>query len=390
MPHSRATLSELIGRIYDCAVQPELWPKTLHSIRQALNLAFLQVVSVDGHRLRKGEAVQTLAFKTLFEQGWMADFARHFNSIPGGHDWIEAEIDTPISQMQLVSEEEFRQSEFYKSWIGPRGLRDSCTTPLVRRDHMICALTASGAAERELFNDGDRETFRLLSPHIRRSLMIGDMLDDGNYKVNLYRELLDRIATSVMIVSPGARLVYANSAGEKMLSDGQNIKIRNGELQSTYPAFAASLRTAFERACSDDDADIGNFGNGIPLPGKDGQTAVCYVLPMGLSDRRRSLGPGHAAVFISKAGVSLPPSLETLSALSGLTSREARIALMIADGATLAAAADALGISIHTMRTHIAHIFRKTGTNSQQSLMKFVSDLSLPVAAIGNSLPHIN
>jgi DNA-binding CsgD family transcriptional regulator len=386
MPHTKETLSDLIGRIYDCAVQPELWPITLHSIRGALDLAFLQVVSVDGHRLRQGEAVQTLAFKTLFEQGWMHDFARHFNSIPGGNDWLEAEIDTPISQMQLVDEGEFKQSEFYKSWIGPRGLRDSCTTPLVRRDHMICALTASGSAQRELFNDGDRETFRLLSPHIRRSLMIGDMLDDGNYKLSLYRDILDRITTSVMIVSPGAKLAYANGAAEKLLSDGGNIKVKNGELQATYPAFAAGLRAALDRACSDDDTDIGNFGNGIPLPGRSGQTAVCYVLPMGVSDRRRSLGPGHAAVFISAAGANLPPSLETLSALSGLTSREARIALTVADGMSLADAAGNLGISIHTMRTHIAHIFQKTGTNSQQALQKFVSGLSMPVSMSNNSL----
>jgi DNA-binding CsgD family transcriptional regulator len=379
MPQTRETLSELIGRIYDCAVQPELWPNTLHSIRTALDLAFLQVVSVDGHRLRNGEAVQTLAFKTLFEQGWMNDFARHFNSIPGGNDWLEAEIDTPVSQMQLVSEDEFKQSEFYKSWIGPRGLLDSCTTPLVRRDHLICALTASGSAQRDVFDDGDRETFRLLSPHIRRSLMIGDMLDDGNYKLSLYRDILDRITTSVMIVSPGAKLVYANGAAEKLLSDGRNVKVRGGELQTTYPAFAGGLRAALDRACSDEDSDIGNFGNGLPLPGTDGQTAVCYVLPMGVSERRRSLGPGHAAVFISAAGTNLPPSLETLSALSGLTSREARIALTVADGTSLHDAATKLGISIHTMRTHIAHIFQKTGTNSQQALIKFVSGLSLPI-----------
>ena len=84
MQNSHDELSGLIGQIYDCAVQPELWPQTLNTIKQSLDLAFLQVVSVDGYRLRQGQAVQTLAFKTLFEQGWINDFARHFNKIPGG------------------------------------------------------------------------------------------------------------------------------------------------------------------------------------------------------------------------------------------------------------------------------------------------------------------
>jgi DNA-binding CsgD family transcriptional regulator len=379
MQNSHDELSGLIGRIYDSAVQPELWPQTLGAIKQSLNLAFLQVVSVDGLKLRQGQAVQTPAFRTLFEHGWLNEFARHFNEIPGGHDWIEAEIDTPISQMQLVSEQEFNQSEFYKQWIGPKGLRDSCTTPLVKRDHLICALTASGSASRDLFDDQDREAFRLLSPHIRRALMIGDMLDEGNFKLSLYRDLLDRISTGVMIVSHGAKLVYANGAADEILRSGQHIKLRGGQMESAYAPFAGGLRAALDRACSDDDSDIGNYGNGIPLPSKTGSTAVCYVLPLGTSDHRRSLGPGHAAVFVSAAGANLPPSLEILSALSGLTSREARIALMIADGSTPADAAETLGVTMNTMRTHLSRIFDKTGANSQPALVRFVSSLSMPV-----------
>jgi DNA-binding CsgD family transcriptional regulator len=376
---SHEDLSGLIGKVYDCAVQPELWPQTLFSIRRSLDLAFLQIVSVDGERLRQGEAVQTPVYRTLFEKTWIKDFAPHFSSIPGGDDWIQADIDAPSSQMQFISEPEFKKSEFYRAWAEPRGLRDSCATPLVKRDHLICALTACGSTERHLFDDHDREIFRLLSPHIRRSLMIGDMLDEGNFKLSLYRDLLDRITTGVMIVTHGAKLVYANGAAEKLLSEGRNIRVRSGQVQASYAAFAGGLRAALDRACSEDDTHIGNFGNGIPLPGDNVPTAVCYVLPLGLSDHRRALGPGHAAVFISAAGANVPPSLETLSALSGLTAREARIALMITDGSTPTEAAGTLGVSMNTMRTHLSHIFNKTGVNSQPSLVRFVSSLSMPI-----------
>jgi DNA-binding CsgD family transcriptional regulator len=379
MRNSHDELSGLIGQLYDCAVQPELWPQTLNSIKKSLDLAVLQVVSVDANHLRQGQAVQTLAFKTLFEHNWVNDFARHFNKIPGGSDWFETDIDVPVSQMQLVSEADFRESEFYRDWIAPRGLRDTCTMHLVKRDHLICALTASGSEKRELFSDHDRDMMRQLAPHIRRSLMIGDMLDEGNYKLSLYRDILDRISTGVMIVSHGAKLVYANGAAEDLLRSGQNLKVRNGQVESAYSAFAGGFRAALDRACSDNDSEIGNFGNGIPLPSREGETAVCYVLPLGKSDHRRSLGPGHAAVFISAAGSNMPPSQEILSALSGLTSRESRIALMIADGSTPADAAGKLGVTMNTMRTHLSRIFDKTGANSQPALVRFVANLSMPV-----------
>jgi DNA-binding CsgD family transcriptional regulator len=78
----------------------------------------------------------------------------------------------------------------------------------------------------------------------------------------------------------------------------------------------------------------------------------------------------------------MPPALEVLSALSGLTSREARIALMISDGAPLNGVAKALGITMNTIRKHLANIFAKTGVNSQLGLVQSVGSLSLPLAPI--------
>jgi DNA-binding CsgD family transcriptional regulator len=62
-----------------------------------------------------------------------------------------------------------------------------------------------------------------------------------------------------------------------------------------------------------------------------------------------------------------------------MTTREARVALMIADGQTPNEAALALGISVNTLRTHLARIFEKTGVNGQRELGKFIGGLSLPV-----------
>ena len=98
-------------------------------------------------------------------------------------------------------------------------------------------------------------------------------------------------------------------------------------MQAAHPPFAAGFNEAVERACAENDTDIGLYGNGIPLPSRDGAPAVCYVLPLGKSESRRALGPGLAALFISTEKAALPPTLEALSALTGLTSQESRIAL---------------------------------------------------------------
>ena len=58
----------------------------------------------------------------------------------------------------------------------------------------------------------------------------------------------------------------------------------------------------------------------------------------------------------------------TLRAAFGLTTAEARIALGIARGKTLAAIAEAHGIVVSTARTQLKSVFKKTGTHRQAEL----------------------
>src|SRR5262245_17474093 len=53
----------------------------------------------------------------------------------------------------------------------------------------------------------------------------------------------------------------------------------------------------------------------------------------------------------------------------GLTPAEARLALQLVAGETLRAAAVKLGISYETARSHLKHIFNKTGTCRQAELV---------------------
>lgn len=377
--YSDEELSGVIGQIYDCAIDPELWIPTLTGIRDRMDLAYVHLLIVNKHYIQLGDHPGEIVFQTNWSQEWMAELKLWYSRMPVIPIWMAADIDDPMSQLQVDDETEFKQSPFYHQWAKPQNLRDYCQTALVQRDDMGGAIGAASYEERHLFDDKDRTTLRLLAPHLRRAMLIGGMLDEGRYVLQLYRELMDSIASGIMIVAADGKLVFANSAADKLLSQGKSLTVRHNKLVPISSPHAKGLDEALARACSGVDTDLGLRGNGIPLPGTDGSSAVCYVLPLGKSDRRRALGPGLAAVFVSTNAQGIPPALEVLSALSGMTSREARVALMIADGQTPNEAALVLGISVNTVRTHLAHIFEKVGVNNQMGLAKFIGGLSLPV-----------
>jgi DNA-binding CsgD family transcriptional regulator len=57
---------------------------------------------------------------------------------------------------------------------------------------------------------------------------------------------------------------------------------------------------------------------------------------------------------------------------------ELRVLTAIVDIRGVANVADALGISSETVKTHLAHVYEKTGVNRQADLVKLVLRLSIP------------
>ncbi|MCI3135241.1 helix-turn-helix domain-containing protein [Phenylobacterium aquaticum] len=65
-----------------------------------------------------------------------------------------------------------------------------------------------------------------------------------------------------------------------------------------------------------------------------------------------------------------------LIALFGLTDREADVAALLGEGASLDDAARRLEISEHTVRQHLKAVFGKVGVSRQAELVRIISRLA--------------
>jgi DNA-binding CsgD family transcriptional regulator len=120
-------------------------------------------------------------------------------------------------------------------------------------------------------------------------------------------------------------------------------------------------------------------GFALALPGREGTGLVATVLPLGRGKRRDTLGSCAAAVFVQDP--SLAPVLpgRAFARLYGLTDAELRVLLAMAPGLGVKEAAAMLGIGEVTARTHLQHIFAKTGTSKQTQLLNLLKNSTPPV-----------
>ena len=119
----------------------------------------------------------------------------------------------------------------------------------------------------------------------------------------------------------------------------------------------------------------------MPLASRDGERYVAHALPL-TSGARRQAGRSYSAsvaLFVRKASIDIPSPLETVSKLYKLSPSELRVLQAAVEVGGVRAIAEALGISQATVKTHLHHVFQKTGTSRQADLVKLVAAVAGPL-----------
>ncbi|MBN9551720.1 MAG: helix-turn-helix transcriptional regulator, partial [Alphaproteobacteria bacterium] len=115
----------------------------------------------------------------------------------------------------------------------------------------------------------------------------------------------------------------------------------------------------------------------IPVRARAGRPpAVVHVLPVRRS--ARDMFSGADILVVATAVSSSPggPSTSILAGLFDLTPAEARVAIDLTAGLTLAQVAQRSGITTKTARTYLERIFAKTGTHRQVELVAMLNAVS--------------
>lgn len=373
-------IEEIVGDIYDCAANPDLWPATLGKIRDSADLAYVMI----GH-MESSPSDPAIQFANLrhseWDPEWIQRLLPQIPSIPHFDRLFQQGIDAPWIQMEHMPEAEFQKSDFYLNWVKPQKLRDGLNTLFIDRKVVRGVMVMTRYDGKPLLGDDERRLANFLSPHIRRAIAINDIVDKGRLALSLYRQVLDTLSVAVFVAGAGGRLVFANAQAEALLSSGDLLRLAAGKLVATRPDVAAvKFADAIARGIKGDRA-AGISGIGVPLVGKSGERAAAYVLPLSGSDVRSQLGPGHVAIFIARRGEQQPMAIEILRTVFDLTPAEAKVAYAASLGDSLETIAMALGNSVETVRTHLKGVYRKVDVSDKAALAARIHELIPPIEA---------
>jgi DNA-binding CsgD family transcriptional regulator len=373
-----ARVSNLVGDIYDAALNPDLWAVTLEKTCDF-------VVGIAGSLQSHDVLQKNVSFyftwndNPEYTKSYIEKYARLNPAII--LTMMKTKVGEVSTFLDVVPLEEYRETQLYKEWSKPQGYIDAL---LVTLDKSATSFAGAAVMRHEKHgptDEGARRRMSLLAPHFRRAVAIGKVIDLHKVEAAALADTLDQIAAAMLLVDAGGRVVHANAAGLTMLDRGT-------VLAGTVGGKLSALDSQANKALHDivvnavvGEARTGTQALAIHLVARDGERYVAHVLPLTSGARRRA-GVAYsavAAVFVRKAALELPHPLDALADAFKLTAAEMRVLMMIVQVGGVPEIAPVLGISETTVKTHLQHIFAKTGASRQADLVKLVAGYMSPL-----------
>lgn len=314
MHSSARSFAALVDSIYRSIHDSGEWTHLLRALQHALGADACDVSVYDFGTRRGTIALHSGCYEEPFTSGYALTFAalnpwmRHEACYREDGCWLGDDI---ASSSEVVG------CDFYRAWLEPQRLLHRVSGTILRvGERAIYVSALRGGAS---FRAEGRELLRSLVPHLRHAL---------------------RIHCQVAHALAGQAMPQPARPGDAARPMTAGIEQAAVTGSAVHRIDAAARMTREARCGAERDGS---------LPAADD---IC--------------GCG----LLSAAQINLLDSNEErLLRLYGMTAAEARLAILLAGGHTLVAAARLLDVSVTTVRTHLQRIFSKTFTHSQGQLI---------------------
>jgi DNA-binding CsgD family transcriptional regulator/PAS domain-containing protein len=369
-------LSDLIGSIYDCALDPSRWDQTLRNIKDALD-GHMAVVSLINVQRRRPLLMKTAGLDPRH-------LPMYFMNVNEIRDLIRRSLALPMDEAHVASRDlppGYMDASPYFQASRKRGIVDMMQFILIHEaPHFFSGFSITRHERQGVITDREIEIGKLLLPHLRRAMTISKMLDLRTIEGVRMAQTLDALRCAVLLTNERGMILHANRAAERMLQSGGLVHSAKGILQANLSSAASELRAALAVAARDEPG-ISRTGAAIRLTVPAMPPVFAHVLPLPKSDVRTWPEPAAVAAVFIGAPVDEEDSATMAAAAFGLTPAETRVLKGLLAGRTLAETATALGIARSTANAHLDHIFVKTGVTRQADLIRFAIELISPAGS---------
>lgn len=375
---NRALLSELIADIYEASYQPDLWPKVTEKITRITDSRSGALFIQD----KNLEAANGF-YATGFSDNEMETYSRLGHLDPAYPIMKNVPVGEAIN-IYGAERHELEPPIYYEEVRKRYDIGYVCGASIIVDEEQHVGLGLQRSASEGEYNSEVLALISEIIPHLQRGLRIHREFIRLRVEKTALAAGLDNQMMGLVLFDQFGTPLYINSIAESIFTEHPAIDFINNRIVPQQPEDAVQLHRMVISCLNPDRNTDTQPGGVMGLHHSERRHPLALmVTPVATSDLANIIDgvPVYAAMYINDPERPISIDARTLASLYQLSSTEAKIAIALANGASVEEIAASQNRSTHTVRSHLKSLFQKTGTGNQTELVKLL-------LTGGASLPH--
>jgi DNA-binding CsgD family transcriptional regulator/PAS domain-containing protein len=362
----------LIDHIYEAAIRPEAWAAVVSAFSEIFGgaptmLGFLQ----------SDDVAVPPRHSTGFSAALLPRFPAHLQK---DLDWSPRHVRRCAGRFvdlaSLFDRLDLEATALYREWMEPQHLAPMWPlmhTVTNKAGHPIVLLTVFRRRDQGAFSEDECAEADAYLSHLRRALDVHANLH-GARRVRLaLAEVMDRLPVGVLLLDKRRQLVLQNRVAERLIALEDGLSLDRGGPSAEHAREHAALQILIADAMEADEARVFDARGFLSISRPSGKRPYSVmVTPLRTSAVGEPETQARVAVFVSDPEIDRIAGTKALAELYGLTQAEVELLQLLSTGISLEEAASVRAISMNTARSHIKHMFAKTGVSRQGELVRMM------------------
>ncbi len=360
-------LVDLIGRVYDAALDETLWSGLAVDLAQGFNSSSIAV------RIRNSRNGDAPLLACTANMVLPAAVAAEYRVHHWRHDiWANRAAELGLSKVftskNLISDDALERTGFYQDWLRKFEVFYIVGSVFRTGPEETCSVGFHRPRARGAYEDIDRRSVIKFLPHLQRALQIRRQMGTPTLHHLAASEALERTGIGTFVVGREGQVLHANGLGVELLRKADAIRLIGGRLATTARSTTDRLISVIARAVDTAAGRDSTVGGAVAVAREGHLPLTILVAPF--RPAQNGLGwTAPAAILFVRDPEQSGPAAATLVELFDLTPTEAGIAVALANGRSVDNIARTNRISLNTARTHLKNILAKTHTSRQAQLV---------------------
>jgi DNA-binding CsgD family transcriptional regulator len=363
-------LLDRVNRIYEAALEPDLWPGVLRLICDDLDgesvlaqirdkLSYAPLISSEVNVDPEGLA----AYADYYYKRDL--WAQHFPSFNEGGVYTSS---------QLVPKDVLDKSEFLNDFLRSYGGPNALFGIPLRSDTFESNFTIIRKANKDAFEIEAQRYLRHLMPHVKRAYQVGQKLGHAQSVSDAVNFATTCDTIGVVAIGHDGQSVFVNDvakcifqANDGLYMDKLGIHALNRNENDLLQRTISVALAACSGVGTEPDESLAVSRPSLKRP------YTLFISPLSSPKSALWFALPRVVVIVKEPEVEIDFSPQTLKRAFGLTPREAMLVAKLFNTTSLKETAEQMGITGVSAREYLKRVFYKTDTHSQAELVKLLS-----------------